>query len=106
MREHAPLDLGPDERGQSPEVDLRGPEHCRRGRAPALEGTLVRVADRNGQPAAFAAVAPLGRQGSPSPAALPAVAPPLAEAQPERGIRPLPADLDAAAAQTRGQVRP
>src|SRR5260370_26296252 len=97
MREHAPLDLGPDERGQSPEVDLRGPEHCRRGRAPALEGTLVRVADRNGQPAAFAAVAPLGRQGSPPPAAPPAAAPPPAGAQPQRGIPQPPPRPDPAA---------
>lgn len=57
--EHAPLDLGPQQRMQPPKVDLRGPQHRHSARAPALEGALVVVADRRDQPSAPVAVAPL-----------------------------------------------
>ncbi len=82
--EHAPLDLGSQQRVQAPEVDLRGPQHGWGRRAPPTEGWLVRVLDRSGLAGAFIAVAPLTGQHRPSGAVLVAVAPVVAEAQPQR----------------------
>lgn len=89
---------------QAPEVDLRGAEHGRDGRAPALEGVLVLVADRRDQPSATVAVAPLGRQGRSAGPAVSAVAALVPEAQPERGVRQFRADLDPATAEAGQRV--
>jgi hypothetical protein len=95
---HAPLDLGPGQRVQAPQVDLPRPHYRRGRRAPAAERRLVGVPDRDGQPAVLVAHAPRGRQDGASRAALPAVAPVVAVAQAQRGVRGLRADPDAAAA--------
>jgi hypothetical protein len=69
---HAPLDLGPQQRVQAPEVDLVGPQHRRSRRAPPAEGRLVGVLDGDGPAGALVAVPPLAGQGSASRSALPA----------------------------------
>ena len=71
---HAPLDLGPQQRVQAPEVDLVGPQHRRGRRAPPAEGRLVGVLDGDGPACALVAVAPLAGQGGTSRTALPLVA--------------------------------
>ena len=67
---HAPLDLGTQQRGQAPEVDLSGPQHCRGRRAPPAEGRLVGVLNGDGPAGALVAVAPLGWQCRPAGASL------------------------------------
>ena len=71
---HAPLDLGPQQRVQAPEVDLVGPQHRRGRRAPAAEGRLVGVPDGDGLSGAPVAGAPLARQDGAPRAAFPLVA--------------------------------
>jgi len=103
---HAPLDLGPQQRVQAPEVDLVGPQHCRGRPAPPAEGWLVCVLDGDGPPGALVAVAPLAGQGSASWAALPLVAGVVPRAQPQRRERLLRADADEAAPVAGGRLLP
>jgi hypothetical protein len=98
MPGHAPLDLGPGQRVQAPQVDLPRPHHRHGRRAPPAERRLVGVLDRDGQSAVLIAHAPRRRQDSAARAALPAIAPPVAVTQAQRGIRRLRADPDTAAA--------
>ena len=67
---HAPLDLGPQERVQAAEVDLRRPHHRRGRRAPPAEGRLVGVLNGHGAAGALVAVAPLRWQDRPAGASL------------------------------------
>jgi hypothetical protein len=74
MPAHAPLDLGPQQRVQAPEIDLVGPQHCCGRRAPAAEGRLVGVLDGDGLAGALVAIAPLDWEDGASRAAVPLVA--------------------------------
>ena len=95
---HAPLDLGPHQRVQAAEVELRRPHH-RRGRgAPPAERRLVGVLDGNGQAGPLVAAGPLRRQRRPAGPALRPVACLVPGAQAQRRDRRLRADADAAAA--------
>ena len=101
---HAPLDLGPQQRVQAPQVDLAGPQHRRGRRAPPAEGRLVGVLDGDGPAGALVAGAPLAGQGGASRAAVPVVARVVPRAQPQRRERHLRADADAAAPVAGGRV--
>ena len=103
---HAPLDLGPQQRVQAPEVDLVGPQHRRGRRAPPAEGRLVGVLDGDGPAGALVAVPPLAGQGGTSRTALPLVAGVVPRAQPQRRERLLRADADEAAAVAGGRLLP
>lgn len=102
--EHAPLDLGAQQRMQPAQVDLRGSRHCRRGRAPSTEGRPVGVLDRRGSAGAFVAVAPLTGQHRPAGAVLIAVVPIVAITQPQRGMRPIGTDPHQAVSVARGRL--
>ena len=103
---HAPLDLGPQQRVQAPEVDLRGPQHRRGRRAPPAEGRLVGVLDGDGPAGGARSGCPTGRAGRASRAALPLVACVVPGAQPQRRERHLRADADEAAAVAGGRLLP
>ena len=94
---HAPLDLGPQQWVQAPQVDLVGPQHRRGRRAPTAEDRLFGVLDGDGPAGPLVAVPPLAGQGGASRAAFPLVAGVVPRAQAQRRERLLGADVDEAA---------
>ena len=102
--EQPPLDLGPQKGMQPAQVDASGPEDRSGRRAPLVKRLLVGAVNRNGEATAFIAVGPLRRQHRPTGLALRLVAALVASAQPQRRVRQLGADPDAAP--TIARIRP
>ena len=67
---HPPLDLGPGQRVQAPQVDLRGPGHRGCGGAPPAERRLISERDGNGQAGPLELASAEGRQRRPARVAL------------------------------------
>ena len=74
VHEQPPLDLGPRQRPEAPEVDLPGPRLGRHRLAPPAEARLVGVADRRRLSVLLPLLPPLLAQRGPARAAVAAVA--------------------------------